>query len=315
MSDPRQTPNRRASELDSIDRTIEEDLDALRRLTARELPTLEQSTHAARSRSARSSREGLMRRSFHSLILRPWLATAVGVAAVALILLAIPFSYSQTTGYEVRLRVASPGPGGPAIQRVVDQMRTALHVESVSISTGEGLVLSARLPLGSRPRIEKGLAALAPTIASLGPSARTEILPIVERVSGTVYAMASRRIINIHIDREGKSLDQIEAELRDQLAAEGLPGADVQVTQEGDQTRMQMTWQAAPGDTACCGADINVTMEGLPSGERKMVKVKADHPLTDAEVKTEIERQLREQGVINPVVEVREGKVISVNHD
>jgi hypothetical protein len=315
MSDPRHNSDSPVPMGAGIERTVEEDLDALRRLTARDLPTLEQSAQAARSRPARAPREGFMLRSFRSLVLRPWLATAIGVAVVALILLAIPFSYSQTTGYEVRLRVPSPGPGDAATQQIVDRIRDAFHVESVSISTGDCIIFSARLPLGSRPRIQQGFATLAPTIASLGPSARTEILPIVERVSGTVYAMATKRIVNIHIDREGKSLDEIEAELRDQLAAEGLPGADVQVTQEGDETRMQMTWQAAPGDTACCSADINVTMDGLPTGERKMVRVKADHPLTDAEMKDEIERQLREQGMINPVVEIRDGKVVSVRHD
>lgn len=313
MNDPRHDPSNSRPRKDAIDRSIDADLEALRRLTVQDLPTLEQTARGARA--ARTSREGFMNRSIRALVARPWLATAAGVAALALLLLAIPFSYSRTTGYEVRLHVAPPASEAAALPDLADRMKEAFHVDRVTITTDRGVTLSARLPLGSRPRIQQGLATLAPAIAALGPSVRTEIDPVVERVSGTVYAMATQRIVNLHIDREGKSLAEIETELRDQLAAAGLPGADVKVTQDGDQMQMQMLWQCAPGDSSICPVDVNITMDGLPQGERKVIKLTPDHPLSDIELKQEIERQLRDQGMRNPSVEVRDGKVVSVSHD
>jgi hypothetical protein len=211
--------------------------------------------------------------------------------------------------------VGPPAPNLTALQPLIDRIQSALRVDRVTVSTDRGVTLSARLPLGSRPRIEKGLAALAPTIASLGPTARTEIRPIVERVSGTVYAMANARIVNLHVDREGKSTTEIEADLRAQLAAAGLPGAAVSVTQEGDQMRMQMNWEAPPGDSLDAPVEVNITMDGSNRESQKVAKIVGGQNMSDAEIEAEIERQLLEQGTRNPQVEVRDGKVVSVRRD
>jgi hypothetical protein len=315
MNDPRSDSPNQSTGKQTIDQGIDEDMEALRRVTVRDLPTFEQTARVMRTRAARASREGFMPRSLRTLVARPWLATAIGIAAVALILLAIPFTYSQTTGYEVRVSVGPPAPNLTALQPLIDRIQSALRVDRVTVSTDRGVTLSARLPLGSRPRIEKGLAALAPTIASLGPTARTEIRPIVERVSGTVYAMANARIVNLHVDREGKSTTEIEADLRAQLAAAGLPGAAVSVTQEGDQMRMQMNWEAPPGDSLDAPVEVNITMDGSNRESQKVAKIVGGQNMSDAEIEAEIERQLLEQGTRNPQVEVRDGKVVSVRRD
>ncbi len=183
-----------------------------------------------------------------SLAARPALATAVTALVIAVALLAVPISCVRMVGYEATLSVA-----GIDATRAVDianefgkVLKTRADYDRAPDASGQ-VVFKARIPEGSR-RLAQGLCmAYAQSLAMRGLSARTNLLPIREKVSGNVYAAVSR-IFEVHVQSDGKTNEQIAQEIRDQLAAAGLPGANVEVTQEGGRMQMRMTWEAPPGE-------------------------------------------------------------------
>jgi len=293
---------------------IREDLGALRTSTQRNLPSQDDTAWAVHARRVRAAREGITMKIIRSISRRPIVATAFGIAVVAVMLLAIPISFERTIGYEARLTLPSVDPA--QCEGIASEFAKVLKTKEFNYNQDvkEGTTISARVPVRSR-RVIEGLAmAYAQALAARGISARSQVLPVTQRISGNVYAAAANEIIEIHVSRDGKTNEQIATEIREQLAAAGLPGAEVDVTQEGGQTRMQMTWQCPPGDTLACEKQINVSIDGSQEqqqGQRMQFKVRSDHPMSDAEMKAAIEAQIRAQGK-DADVTVQNGKVTSV---
>jgi hypothetical protein len=115
-----------------------------------------------------------------------------------------------------------------------------------------------------RPRrVIEGLAqAYAQTLAMRGIGARAQVVPVTRQISGNVYAAMANRIYEIHVSRDGKTNEQVAEELRQQFEAAGLPGAEVQVSGEGGQTRMEMHWEAPPDSPPGEEKQFNVTIDG-----------------------------------------------------
>jgi hypothetical protein len=288
---------------------IREDLDSLKRTSDADIPTQNDTARAVHARMAREDREGSIMKAFRSLRGHPWLATAMAIGAVAVVLLAVPISYERTIGYEAKLTLA---PTGADAQQIAGEFAKVLKTKDYNVNdSGKGIEISARVPLRSQ-KVVQGLAmAYAQSLGMRGVEAKWRVVPVTQRISGNVYAAGANELVEIRINRDGKTTAEIENEIREQLAAAGLPGAEVHVTEEGGQTRMEMMWQAAPGqELDCCGKDISVTFDGESTAGKEIHKIKIDHPMSDADMKTEMERQMREQG-LNMEVEIKDGKVIS----
>lgn len=208
------------------------DLEALRSETARNLPDIDQTARALRTRALRKTEEGFLMNLFRPLKTRPWLATAVGLAVIAAVLLAVQVSYTRTIGYESRLLLPTPLPAGLDVSRIAEEYQRALDAESISVNLGPShATVTARVPLGPRSTVEAAAASFAAELAERNLAATAEVRPLTERVTSNVYAMAANQIVEIQVNSEGKTGEEIAEEIRTQLADAGFenPMVDVAV--------------------------------------------------------------------------------------
>ena len=75
---------------------IRPDLRALSERSKRDLPTTERTAQALWNHNLRRSEEGSLMKLIHSLKNHPAMATVLGIAVVAAVLLAVPISYTRT---------------------------------------------------------------------------------------------------------------------------------------------------------------------------------------------------------------------------
>ena len=299
-------------------RAVARDLQAYREVTARDLPSVRDTAQLLRSAALQpthnNTREGFYMKSLISLQAHPWLAATAAVVVVAVILGVVPVNYTVTTGQDVTLQLAAPAPQGEALRKVATGLRAALHADGVQIAltddgAGPAARLEARVPSGRGAEVRNTAEAYARGLSGRGIPAQASVRSRTERVSTNVFAYARSRAVELRVTSSGRTPAEIEADIRAQLEAAGLDNPQVQVTKEGDQTQVQIQ--------ADCSS---------PEGEQKFdIKLigRDDQPLdaslhrfeverkpgmTDADVKAEIERQMREAGVEGKVTVV-DGKV------
>jgi hypothetical protein len=299
-------------------RAIARDLQAYREVTARGLPDLHDTAHRLRSAATRQqrshAREGIHMKSLISLRAHPWLAATAAVVVVATILGVVPVTYTVTTGHDVTLQLAAPAPQGDALRRIAAGLRAALHADGVQVAlTDDGAGRAARLEAGVPARfgaeVRHAAAAYARGLSERGIPAQASVQARTERVSTNVYAYARSRAIELSVTSSGRTPAEIEADIRAQLESAGLQNTQVKVTKEGDQTQVQIQADGAPGegqeqfDIKLIGRDDQPLDASLQRFE-----VERKPGMTDADVKAEVERQMREAGVDGKVT-VEDGKV------
>lgn len=306
------------NEPEAVDRMIAGDLESLKRRTLRDLPTLEQTVRMLGQRPAHSTREGSLMRTFQFLRMRPWLTTACGVAVLAAILLAVPISYTMTTGYDVRLSLASNTADPALIGAIAKEFKAALRSESVSVNAGGAeAVIQTKLGPSSRPLVEATARAFAANLTERGIPATASVRPVTERISTSLYAYASGRILEIRVNSAGKTDEQIAEEIRQQLDSSGLQNPSVTYKRDGDQVEIQITGEREEGaEGSDEGIETRITIDGKDPVEQgaKQVQFKVDKESfpTDAAMEAEVERQLREQGVTADVT-VQDRKIVSID--
>jgi len=299
---------------------LREDLRALHTASERDLPTIESTARILQASRAGHNPGGFLMSIFNRFQARPWPATAVAAVVLAAILLFVPISYQKTVAHDATLTLAVPGLDLDQVKKIAAEFKTALHVDGVSITqeAGSGAVLIARVSSRSASPVARVAQAFAEGLSGRGIPATAQVTPRVERVLGSVYAYALDNIINIQVTSDGKTTEQIAAEIRDKLEAAGVENPMVEYRQEGDQTSLmiQMEKSCAPGeDSAACCPQVNVTVDGLEpggdgtSGEGAQIRVPRTAEMTDEEVIAEVERQLREQGV-EAEVTMEEGRIV-----
>jgi hypothetical protein len=119
----------------------------------------------------------------------------------------------------------------------------------------------------------------------VGQQASLAITPVKERVSGTVYAYAYDRVIEISMD--GKTAPQLEAEIQRRLAEAGIAGASVSVTHPGgDPNELKVQVEAkrdrdagqAPGQALEKFPELVLTKNGSPvAGQHFAVGIEKRH--------------------------------------
>lgn len=311
MKDPR---GRSAAAKKSAAERLAEDLAALRAETARDLPPIGETARAVERRAVRPTREEWTMKIFRALRLHPYLVTAGVTVAIALILLAIPVSYTRTVGYDIRISMSAPLPDLEQLGRLAGELRKTLRADGVSVQrAGDSATLTAQTTLRPRAGLEKTAAAFAGALADLGYSAQSAVAPRTERVSGSVYAAGLQQVIEIRVQSQGRTPDEIAADIRDQLLQAGFSSADVQVTDEGDERRIEVKLEreGEAGEETCPQIDISIDDQPA-TAEKKMVRIQKHEGMTDDEIREEVVRQLREQGSTDPQVEVRDGRIVSI---
>jgi hypothetical protein len=154
-----------------------------------------------------ASRRGPLARAFA----RPAYAGALGVALAGAALL-VPVPYTRVVGYELEIE----GPGDRAAR--------------------------VRLPVRSEAQARRRA-----EIVGREAGARVAVRPVTERVWGNVYAMAKEGVVQIRVETEGKTDEQVRAELDAQLRAGGYEPGAIQVEREGDEAHVGFEAQDSAG--------------------------------------------------------------------
>jgi len=182
---------------------------------------------------------------------------AIAVVLVGAVLIC-PIPYSRVVGYDLAVRAA----GGRA---------TTVHLATRDAA-----------------RAERRAEALRQRGAAVTVAARTE------HVWGTVYGMAASTLFSIDVAVENKTDEQIEEEIRSQLAQAGWSADQVQV-QSGSDGR-EVTVDATDGARRIMmvrkGGD-----EGRVQIEEPALDTARDPGMTDAQLRDKILQQLRARGL------------------
>jgi len=267
---------------------LDRDLEALRTLSARDVPDLDATIQTIRQRGPASGpwlwnfRRNVMA-LLHSVRTRPAVAGVVfGVLAV-LIAMVVPVSYDKVVGQDVALTVAGKALGRAEITVLAQGLKTALGVKVVMVDAfsaqdGPRFVLHTTLPKRSGADVQRASRDFARELAARGYSASVQVTPHRERVRYPAVAYAFDQIINISVD--GKSSAALEQEIRDRLAQAGVPDAQVSVTdapQGGREIKLTVERQqdAASATPPEPMPQVVLTKNGAPlaGGEGLAVKV------------------------------------------
>lgn len=254
---------------------ISSDFEALGERSKRNLPTIDQTAQRLWNHTRRRSKEGSLMKVLHSLKSHPAMATVVGIAVVAAVLLAVPISYTKTTGYRATLDISDAT--GVDIEAIAAEFGKVLDTEDVMVTAGTGGArVSAELPV--RPAgILAGLASgFAEALGERGVAAVAGVEAVTERVTGNVYAMAANEIIEIRVNSEGLTDEEIEDEIRAQIEAAGLEACLVNVESGDGEKRIEVGIQCDP-EEGCPegGMPVRISIDGMeppPEGEFETVR-------------------------------------------
>ena len=200
-----------------------------------------------------------------SIVRKPLLATALG-AAVVVAILVCPVPYTRTVGWEL------------------------------TVTNASGRVAKVRVPAKNAAQAERRAAELRKNGAQVTVAARTE------RVWGSVYAMAKDKLLDVHVDLDGKSDAQVADDIRDQLAAGGWTADDVQVQRSDDGSTVQI--EAKDG----AGRQMKVVRKASGGSEKNMdfqlggIDDEREPGMTDAQLRDKILQQLKARGLDGDVV-------------
>ena len=133
-------------------RTLAHDLEALRRVTARDVPRLEDTASALERRAAYDTREGWWMKSMRWMKARPLVTTTAATAVVAAVLLMVPISYQRTVGQDVTLSIAGAVDPG-ALHAIARELKSAVGAAAVQVSqvdAGRGMTTELHAQSASR---------------------------------------------------------------------------------------------------------------------------------------------------------------------
>ncbi len=240
MIDPR-NPEPRPAGQDEVER----DLRSLHAMTGERFASLDTHVHAARNRAERE------RRFMTGFRWVRW--TAATAAVVALALLLIPVSYNTTTGQDVSLTFSAPGLQDQDVKALAGKFKDAIQQDAVKVTAEAGdqgvtYTIHGFVPKDSHRNADAITKAFTDVLNAKGYVVSASVTPHVERVSGSVYAMAMNQVIRI--ETEGKTASQLESEIRDHLLAAGLPDPQVTVTDSDGKREIKVIAKAESHDSS-----------------------------------------------------------------
>jgi hypothetical protein len=264
---------------------LDRDLEALRKLSAREVPDLDATIQTIRQRGPESGpwlwnfRRNVMA-LLHSIRTRPAVAATVFAVLAVLIAMVVPVSYDKVVGQDVALTVAGKAIGRAEISGLAQGLKTALGVKDVMVDAfsaqdGPRFVLHTMLPRRSGADVQRASMDFARELAAKGYSASVQVTPHRERVRYPAVAYAFDQIISISVD--GKSSAALEQEIRDRLAQAGVPDAQVSVTdapQGGHEVKLTVQREGSATAPPEPLPQLVLTKNGAPLGGGEGLTVK-----------------------------------------
>jgi hypothetical protein len=292
------------------------DLAALARQSARDLPSLEATAGALRAALHARRRQdigGFLMSTMHRTARHRWATTlALGLVAT-IVLFFVPVSYEVLRGHEVDVELPARGLDGVTLANFAAELGAVLETEDVAILSGPAHArprLTAAVGERSRERVEALAATFAASLARRGVATGVAVRPLMERITGNIASATAQAVVEIRIDKEG-SPDEIAAEVRAQLEAAGIEGAHVSVDPSGGcaQVSVQLPGEADGGlpefRLSCGDAATCKTVE---------IAVERTADMTEEELIAEVERQLAEHG-LSGSVSIAPGGLIQISVD
>jgi hypothetical protein len=312
---------------------IRRDLGALAARSRRNPPSFTHTIRALSGQHGKGTREERPMAWTGFLKMHPRAATLAVTAAVAAALLVVPVSYTKVVGHEVAVSLDGGKVSRDLVLGLAAELKEALNTDAVTVAVDQNdgataYILRATAPEKNAPAVSR---AFARALTSRGIPAEAQATPVRKTVSGNVYAMAYNTTFGsaIQVEIDGKSAEEIEAEILAHLEAAGFD-ARVSVTLEGDdhmKIEVEAESEAPDGGAADDRARrIVLTRDGQPlsgtfaestvrmtkavdeTGERLTVEVmdgdrtvsatvRDPRSLSDAELAETVRRQLADQGL------------------
>ncbi|MCA1663839.1 MAG: hypothetical protein LC659_06160 [Myxococcales bacterium] len=195
-----------------------------------------------------------------SIVRKPLFASALAAAVTAAVLVS-PVPYTRTVGYEL------------------------------TVTSAAGRVAKIRVPAKNAAQAERRAAELR------NHGAMVAVAPRTERVWGSVYAMAKAKLLEVHVELDGKSDAQVADDIRAQLASGGWNADDVQVqrgaegstvqidAQDGNGRQMKVVRKASAGDDKSMDFQLGGIDDAREPG------------MSDAQLRDKILQQLKARGL------------------
>lgn len=216
---------------DRAERILDQTFSALRSTTDSPPSPLAHLRTRLDARLADSRKETLMARVLQTLGAHPKLG--VGLAAgLALMLFStlIPLPYSSVIGYSLQVTAPADTPLEP------QQFANALHAAGIanpSVNTNYSDNAAEFTVVGLTTE-DEAQTALKACQALLGTDPDHKIIPIVKRTSGTLYAQALEKLFRVEVIIDGKTDEQIAADIAAQVAAQGGQVKEVRFERSDD---------------------------------------------------------------------------------
>jgi hypothetical protein len=285
------------------------DLEALKAESRRNVPSIQETAQVFDRLP--QAREGILMTTARKFRTRPLWMTAGAVAAIAIALLFVPVSYQHTVGQNVTLTL--PGNLSPeTTDGIARTMGETMGVAGLKIMGREQLVIEAQIPDRSYAEVRGMAKAMSEALEEQGIAATAEVTPWTETVSGSVYAFAANSVTDIRVKVAGRSDFEIEDDIRSQLMNAGFLNPDVRFSQSGGEMQVNIKGDKASGERF--EATLKHKVEGGPApedGEMDIMLLDTENMkgMSDAEIKTEVERQLAARGITDATVTVENGEV------
>ena len=172
-----------------------------------------------------------MARILNTLGAHPRLSVGL-VAGFALLLFGtlVPLPYSSIIGYSVKLTAPADSPLAP--QAYADALHAAgISNPSVNANYTDNATQYTIIGLSSKEEAEM---AVRTGQTLLGTDAESSIVPLVKRTSGTLYAQAMEKLFRVEVTIDGKTNEEIAAEIAAQVAAQGGQVKEVRIERSDD---------------------------------------------------------------------------------
>jgi len=232
---------------------------------------------------------------------------------------------------ELTLRLGSAEITPSTLREIASDLRTKLGAEKIRVEadsapqggTPNCTTLIAEIPDASWRRVGRIAVDYARGLAERGIQAAPRVRPRFEKVHGNVYAAISS-LVEVRVQTEGKSDQQIAAEIQGQLSAAGLTDATVEFNrQDGSiEIRVEARKTANGGDGAAegpCCPELRITLDdGKEPADPQIqtqkceVRVQRTEGTTDQQVIDDVKRQLQEQGVNDAVISFDENGKLQI---
>ena len=215
--------------------------------------------------------------------------------AVALFLFVslVPFSYQRIAGYESTVAFNSP------VQIAPEHLKSALAAVGQSgVKVGLELTDAGSVfHLRGLPSQLAARQAVAVINSLAGTKGESQITPVYETISASLYAQARERLVSIEIDGSGMTDAEMENEISAKLTEAGLTPGQISVTTAADGSRQVSISTSCDSGNTSDTCQVRLNIKGDSKFGLMMLNGQDDGSMTDEELKADVRAKLAERGI------------------